>query len=632
MDANLEETKTLEPCEAVEGFQLSKQQEQLWPTCQNAASYRSCCLIQIDGSLDVDALKKAIRLVIQRHRILQTRFQTLSGLRFPLQVVDENMGFAWEVLDLRNCGDFSQLDKAEAVWDNERNRPFNQSPNTSVHATLVLFSNVRSALIIGASALHADRYSLKLLVKEIGNCYAMVDEESETFEEPMQYVQFSEWQREFLEEIGDSSDSVLPGRQHAHSLSVQRAPFERAEAEENCFEPRYITLDLGTKVSAKIGSITAGHNATEAAFLSACWQVLLWRLSERDPIIIASGFSGRFCEELDDLIGPFETYIPLQNCLKDDTPFLHVLEEVVKANEAASESQEFFGWLQDETTMRPDFDGRFSLGFVFDELPQPYNRAGVEFSIQKWYHCSEHFKLKLFVFRMGESLIAEVHYDQSRFDVVDVKRITNYFQKLVETMCKNLLQPVGSCDILDASEKCQLVLEFNDPNQEFTANQLTHQLFEQKAAQYPDSVAIVWKSDSITYAELNDRSNRLARYLLTCGAKPDSLVGICVERSPDMIVGALAVLKAGAAYVPLDPTYPAERLAYSISQSSVKILLTHYQFVENFSGRVKPICVDRDWRVIAEQRPENLNIGCAKNLAYVIYTSGDVVRKKWTVD
>ncbi len=221
-------------------------------------------------------------------------------------------------------------------------------------------------------------------------------------------------------------------------------------------------------------------------------------------------------------------------------------------------------------------------------------------------------------------------YNAELFTAESIERMLGHWQMLLQGIIAHPEQDVATLPLLSAAEKHQLLVEWNDTQQEYPQDKCIHELFEQQVAINPDAVAMVFGDDKLTYGELNQRANQLAHYLMKLGAQPDTLVGISVERSPEMIVGLLGILKAGAAYVPLDPTYPPERLAYMLSDAQMPILLTTSELVAELpEHQAQVICLDTDWENIAQHSQEDLqNQATAENLAYVLYTSGSSGKPK----
>jgi len=277
-------------------------------------------------------------------------------------------------------------------------------------------------------------------------------------------------------------------------------------------------------------------------------------------------------------------------------------------------------------------------------------------SIYKQYVCVDRFKVKLCCVHDDDSLITEFHYDSSIFSGEDIKRLAGQFHTLLGSVINNPEATISFLEILSSIERQQLLVEFNDTKTDHPGDKLIHQLFEQQVEDTPDNIAVVFEEQQLTYAELNTRANQLARYLQKLGVGPEVLVGLCVERSVEMVIGLLGILKVGGAYVPLDPMLPKERVAFMLEETRAPVLLTQQRLVEGLpdipltrldegDGLSNPIptiqnpkskicnptvvCLDADWNVIAQQRKDNLISGAtSKDLVYVLFTSGSTGRPK----
>ena len=238
--------------------------------------------------------------------------------------------------------------------------------------------------------------------------------------------------------------------------------------------------------------------------------------------------------------------------------------------------------------------------------------------------------LSLSIMNAAEGLTGSLEYDTDLFDATTIARMLEHFQILLEGIVANPEQCLSDLPLLTDTERHRVLVEWNDTRRDYPKEQCIHQLFEVQVERGPDTIAVEFAADQLTYRELNVRANQLAHYLRKRGVRPEVLVGICMERSLEMVVGLLGILKAGGAYVPLDPAYPQERLAFMVEDAQVAVLLTQ----ERFSGelhehRAHTICLDTDWKTIGLESEANPVSGVtADNLAYVIYTSGSTGKPK----
>ncbi|NEQ24566.1 MAG: amino acid adenylation domain-containing protein, partial [Microcoleus sp. SIO2G3] len=253
----------------------------------------------------------------------------------------------------------------------------------------------------------------------------------------------------------------------------------------------------------------------------------------------------------------------------------------------------------------------------------------------KQYVCCDRFKLKLSCVRRDKALLAEFHYDSNLFKPKDIERWAGHFQALLESVIANPDAAIGELEILNLSDRQQLLVEFNNTHVDYPKDRCIHHLFEEQAARTPENIALVYEDQQLTYAQLNTRANQLAHYLQALGVGSETVVALCLERSLDMFVGLLGILKAGGAYLPLDPLFPAERLAFMLQDAQVSFVISHSSLVtdgkhltEDKEQR-KVICLDTGWEAIAKQPECNPTSNVQpENLVYVIYTSGSTGKPK----
>jgi non-ribosomal peptide synthetase component F len=287
----------------------------------------------------------------------------------------------------------------------------------------------------------------------------------------------------------------------------------------------------------------------------------------------------------------------------------------------------FVGEEQQETTVS---GVNFPISFEFEECPNKYEAGGIVFSIDKQYACFEPFKVKLTCLQREQFTIAEFHYDANLFSIADIKRLAGHFQTLVESAVSNPEAKVSELEILSDRDRHQLLVEFNNTQTDYPQGKCIHQLFEEQVQQTPDKIAVVFEDKQLTYAELNARANQLAHYLQKLGVVPDMPVGIYAERSLDIIIALLGILKSGGAYLPLDPALPAESLATRLRDAHASILLTQHSLVQTLPNcPAQVVCLDADWHVI--DRESNATPGSevkCENLVYLLFTSGSTGKPK----
>lgn len=605
---------------SIEGFRLSPQQKRLWQLQQvsNNQPYRAHCAVLIKGNLNSEILISALQNVINRHEILRTTFRVLEGMNLPLQVIgDRSVSQSLNLNPLEEKTININLFIQETI-----KRQFHWGDRLLLDISLVTLSQETAVLVIRLPAMLADRVTLNNLVYEISRSYEACLQNEKLSDEPLQYADIAEWQNELFEGEDGKIGREYWKNKNKNLFKTCKLPLEKQAALTPEFEPTFITLELNSDTIAQLDAIAQKYNTSISILLQACWRILLWRLTGQSDGVIGTYCDGRDYEELASALGPLAKYLPVYCYLEETFKFSEIVKQTHEVTEEALKWQESFTWEQNENF--------FSLGFEFEEQLAKYTAADVSFSIHSQYVCLDHFKIKLSCLRRGDSLIVAFHYDSNLFQVEDIERLVRQFQALLNSVIHQPEAAIGELEILSASDRQQLLVEFNNTQTDYPKHQCIHQLFEQQAARTPEQTAVVFENQQLTYAQLNTRANQLARHLQARGVDPETVVALCVERSLDMIVGLLGILKAGATYLPLDPMLPNERLAFMVQDAEASVILTQQQLAECFSTQAIPvICTDTDWEIIARQPDENLlSEVTPENLVYVIYTSGSTGKPK----
>src|SRR5204863_5960945 len=312
-----------------------------------------------------------------------------------------------------------------------------------------------------------------------------------------------------------------------------------------------------------------------------------------------------------------------------------VLKQTDEQRNEIEKWQEWFSWSQNKVSADASLEQNketlfMPLCFELKEWSDRYSAGEVLFSIDKHYVCTDRFIIKLSCDQKDDFLTTQFHYDANVCRGEDMTLLAMQFETLLETVVAAPEATIGKLEIFTKAERETLVVDFNRTAAEFPHHLCLHQLFEEQAARSKDEPAVIYKDSSLSYRELDRRANQLARRLLTLGVGPDRLVGLYLGRTPEMIVALLATLKAGGAYLPLDPGYPPERLAYMLQDAQVSVLLTTREMRERFNVQLAHVvCLDEDWNILVQENEAHLpNEVKPNHLAYVIYTSGSTGRPK----
>ena len=611
--------------QTLQGFRLSPQQKHLWLLEQDSLAYRAQCAIQIEGNIDAKVLKQTLEQIVARHEILRTLFYRKPGIKIPIQVIADQGKISWNQVTIMGLNPRDKSDKIEQLLQEQRNVNFNFEQPSLLQSCLLTLAVDLHSLLITLPALYADSWTLKNLVKEIGKTYEACLKGESLPDEPVQYLQFSEWQNELLEDEEAEEGKAYWRNQTFPSI---RLPFEAQSQIRTGFKPDVYRLKFNPNVAAKIKSIAGLYNASISEFLLACWLILIGKITGQSDIVTNTVYSGRNYEELHEVLGLLAKFLPVRCSLPNKLKFSELLSQLGETLREIDQWQDYF---VGEESRDSDYDTvNFPISFEFEDWSDQYCSSDVLFSVDQQYVCFDRFKVKLTCMQKKESITAEFHYDTARFDKDVIQCFAEQFQTLVESVVNNPEAAVGELNSMSDRTRHYLLVELNNTETNYPQDQCIHHRFEEQVKRTPDKIAVVFENQQLTYAELNKRANQLAHYLQQQGVSPEVLVGIYVERSLDNIIALIAILKAGGAYLPIDPALPKESLAFRLEDAKVSILLTQKELLNRDDIEIKNLVyLDVDWETITQESNTNLtNNVTVKNLAYVLYTSGSTGQPK----
>ncbi|GAB4192302.1 MAG: hypothetical protein OHK0022_06380 [Roseiflexaceae bacterium] len=605
--------------ESIEGFHIAPQQKHLWllQAGDQTGAYRAHCRVEIGGALDLARLRSAVEQTVQRHEVLRTVFRSISGMAFPLQMIQDTPAFAFLHADLRGLDQHAQAQQIDQLAGGAS---FDLRNGPVLRVAVATCADQEHVVLLDLHALYADTSTLRLLVAEIGRAYAASGDEPG--DELLQYADLAAWQNDNL-----ASDDAAPGKRfwaaHEYAAARLRLPAER-RAQDAPFQPQRVSTLLAREQTADLVALAARYGTTAANTLLACWYTLLGRLLAHPSVLIGIAFQGRPYEEMEASPGLFERYLPIEQTFEPRQCFNTLLTGLVAALDEAATWQEYF---DHDVLQRGGPSGNaalLSFGFAFEELPAPVRSGDLTLRISQWDARSERFVLRLVATDAPDGLRLAFEYDATRLSEPAVAALAGQFVTLVESICAQPEAALADLNLLSVSERERILVGFNTTAIPDLAAITAVQWFEQQASRTPNHTAVALGDEQWTYTQLDTRANQLAHELRVLGVGPDVLVGLCLERSPAMLAGLLAVWKAGGAYVPLDPGYPPERLAVMLKDARPAVLLTQERLRGRVEGSGVPlICLDSDWPQIAARPQERLEHRVApEHLAYVIYTSG----------
>ncbi|EDX71108.1 amino acid adenylation domain protein [Coleofasciculus chthonoplastes PCC 7420] len=616
---------------------LSFSQARMWFLDQlepRNAAYNRPSNIHLTGQLNVSDLEQSLNEIVRRHDILRTRFPAVNGQ--PTQVIMPTLTLTLPIIDLSNLPQNQRDAEVQRLAIQEAQQHFNLSQLPLINAILLRLSQEEHILLITLHHIIFDAWSMGVLIQELVALYeAFSTGQSNPLPElPIQYADFAQWQRQRWQGEGLQSQLAYWKQQLGGELPVLELPTDRPRGAIQTFQGARHSLLLPKQLSDALKALSQREGVTLFMTLLAAFQTLLYRYTGQKDVIVGTPIAGRDRTETEPLIGVFINTLVLRTQIQGTITFRELLSRVREMALAAYKNQDVpFEKLVEE--LQPERDlSHTPLFQVLFQLRNVPNKI-VKLQDLRFIDCQfdrgiAAFDLTLDIIDKTEGLFCQFEYNTNLFNKTTIQRIANHFQVLLEGIITQPVQVISRLPILKESQRHQLLVEWNNTQTDYPKDKCIHQLFEEQVEKTPDAVALVFNQQQLTYRELNNRANQLAHYLQTLGVKPEDLVGICVERSLDLIVGLLAILKSGGAYVPFDPTDPAERIAYMLEDAQVGMLLTQDSLVKELPvGNPQLIPLDSQWQIISQQSSENpLTVVTADNLAYINYTSGSTGKPK----
>ncbi len=616
-------------------------QERLWFLDQLGliqGAYNFTLAMQLSGKLSEEALERSLRELVRRHGSLRTRFGVIDGT--PHQIVDPPDRFELQRADLSQCIEAQDRERQlQVCMHREKTYRFDLSEGPLLRVVLVKLSYAEHALLITMHHIVTDGWSSSILLQELSTLYAAnLHRQPDPLPPPqLQYTDYAIWQRQRLQ--GNLLQEHLQyWRKQLQGAPPQlELPTDRPRPAVESFKGAALRFDLPASVLRKLQELSTGEGATLFMTCLAAYQILLARWSGQDDIVVGSPVAGREHRELEGLVGFFVNTLALRTELSPELTFRQLLHRVKETTLGAYAHQElpFEALVAD---LRPDRNLArqpiFQTILVLQNFPRErLELTGVTSSSLEYQWNTTHFDLGLFLYEADDRFGAAFEYATDLFDTETIARLARHYAHLLERVVSAPDLPIGRLWLLNEDEMQQLA-QWNATAIAPRRECCVHELFEEQAQQTPDTSAVIVGHTSITYAEINLRANRLARHLLSQCAGPGHLVGICVERSLEMVIGLLGILKAGAAYVPLDPNYPQERLQYMLQDAAPAVVLTQDKLRTLLTTRAHLIPLDSPSTDFDELPPGNLptaDLGLTpSSLVYVIYTSGSTGRPKGT--
>ncbi|OKH37811.1 non-ribosomal peptide synthetase [[Phormidium ambiguum] IAM M-71] len=637
---------------------LSFAQQRLWFLYQLAPDnpfYNIPAAIRLIGKLDRKALERSFQEIVRRHAALRTTFTTIDGQ--PVQIVAPEIKVNLSVVNLQNVAESDRQKISQQLATAEAQRPFNLTSDRLLRITLLQFAQTEAILLLTLHHIVADGWSLGVLIRELGYFYtAFVEGRTPELPAlPIQYTDFACWQRNWLQ--GKVlEEQLIYWRKQLQDLPVLNLPSDRPRPAIQTYRGATYPLQISPNLTQELVTLSQQSGASLFMTLLAAFQTLLYRYTGQGDIAIGSPIANRHRSELEGLIGFFVNSLVMRaSNLSDNPTFRELLTQVRNVALEAYNHQDLpFEKLVEE--LDPDRDlsrnPLFQVAFALQNAPiQPLKLPGLMLQPAPLESGSTRFDLEIHLWESTQGLQSLwqsqaglsgfISYSTDLFERDRIERLVGHFYTLLAGIVANPDSRISDLPLLTIAEYQQIFVEWNRSPlalnkggiySEIPLNKgdlggsmcCFHQIFESQVQSNPKTIAIVSEQKSLTYEELNQKADCLAQILRQMGVQANSLVGLCVDRSADMVIGILGILKAGGAFVPLDPNYPSDRLHFMLADTQVSILLTQSWLVESLpKSSAKILCLDllNSNTPLSKGGRGGLTI-TADNLAYVIYTSG----------
>ena len=600
-----------------------------------SAAYNLPRAFRIVGPLNVDVLTRVFHAAVQRHASLRTVFESVDGE--PRQVVLSDSDVKVPLIDLTELSAGKRESEALRIANEEGKKPFDLSQGPLIRALLIRLGPETYILVLVMHHIITDGWSISRLFRDVTKCYAAFtkNETPELPDLPIQYTEYAQWQQEYMSgkvlarEI-EHWKNTLAGAQTLLDL-----PTDHPRPPAHTWHGATEEISLNSATLAKLKALAQAENSTLFMVSMAAFQVLLWRYTNQESILIGTPIAGRNEVEIEDMIGLFVNTLVFRTDFSTNMSFRDLIRQVRSfALEAYTHQDLPFEKLVEGLVPQRSLDTHplFQVMFTFQNMPkQVFEIPGLSIKEMDFDTGIAKFDLTLEAWEEDMGLHCRFEYNTDLFEHSTILRMFGHLERLIQAALENPDRPLAQLPIMSAEEREQVLVEWNQTATDYSRDHpqpCIHELFELQAESSPSAVALVAGKQELSYRELNQRSNQLARYLLSRGVGPEIPVGLCVDRGPGMVIGLLGILKAGGAYVPLDPKLPDDRLSFMLSDVKPRVVLTEQSLHRGVFGS-DPVLLDSDWELIARESKENPNKKLSpRTLAYVMYTSGSTGKPK----
>ncbi len=614
---------------------LSFAQQRLWFLAQlepENTAYHIPLAIRLSGMLNSLALEQSLNEIVRRHDILRTVYVVNGGQ--PRQIVRAHQYTPLPRVDLRQLPAATQAKLRQQLAASAAHRPFDLTQGPMLRTSLLQLQDHEFELLITRHHIASDGWSLGVLVQELATLYSTFAAAQPTPlpELPIQYADFAQWQRNWLQGNVLETQLAYWKQQFSAAPPMLELPTDRPRQPSNNALAASQQFALGTNLTRQLKALSQEAGTTLFTLLLTAFYVLLHHYSGQRDIVVGTPVAGRTRSELEGLIGCFVNMLALRANLGTNPPFLELVQQV-HSNSIAAFAHQDLPFEQIVEALQPERNlshtPLFQVVFAFQNTPlERLDLPGLALEIRTSEQVAAKFDITLTTTELDGDLIWVLEYNTALFDADTITRMIAHFQTLLHEIIANPAQRCSNFVLLSSTEQAQLYTESAPALPPALPDAVLHQRFAAQVAATPDAVAVVWEGQQLTYGALHCQASEVAHQLRRLGVGPEVLVGLCVEPAPTMIVGMLGILQAGAAYVPLDPIYPQERLTMMLADAQPPVVLTTQVLAARFatySGTLLLLDQPQHSTLPGSAVP---NQTVPENVAYVIYTSGSTGKPK----
>lgn len=634
LQQKIEQTKTSYP--------LSHGQKALWFLNKNnptSTSYNIAVIFKIANAINVPVLKSALQRIINRHEILRTTYSMENGE--PVQIVHSFMELFYAEIDVSGYNETKLLEELKKA----KNALFDLTNGPLLRVYLFKKSICENHLLICTHHIAFDGWSILVLLEELKFLYSSIKYNSETElpDKKFSYSDYTRLQKEFLTTEDADKQLLYWQNELRGEIPIQSLYTDFPRPAIQTENGSSVKLELTVETINNLKEFSKAYGLTTNVILLGTLKILLSRYTQQDDIIVGTPTTGRTKPEWLNLLGYFVNPVAIRSRLSGEQDIISFFKETrTKVINALSNQDYPFPLLVNKLKLKrdPSRNPVFQTLFALQKYDQQFeisrllgiyteNMDTLEMEPYEMPQTEGQVDLSVEFYESKSKLFGYFHYNTSLFERNTIQKMAFHYEELLKNTLIDTHQKVTSVGIISEPEEQQLVQGFNNTAIEIPSHKCIHEIIEMQAKKIPLKIAMVFQDRQISYEEMDQLSNQLSNYIINCGIKTGDHVGISMDRSLDMLIAMIAVLKAGAAYVPLDPVLPNERLSFMANDSGIRLLLTQEKYATQFSGSLNKVLLDQKDVEIKKESTEKPLLTCKpESLAYIIYTSGSTGQPK----